>query len=89
MWVWVAGLALSIALPPTLYWREILQWLAGRFLNMKPQSDDPGYEVLTWWDEPEDVFDEIKASLSLRKRFPRAIRDKRTGEVHEVPHPRK
>ena len=50
---------------------------------------DLGYEVLTWWDEPDNVFDEIKAAASLRKRFPRAIRDKRTGEVHEVPHPRR
>ena len=87
LWVWVAGLALSVSLPPMLYWREILQWLAGRFLNIKPQSDDPGYEVLVWWGETGSVLDDAFYAMFHRKRFPKTIRDKRTGLVQEVSHP--
>ena len=70
-----------------LYWREILQWLAGRFLNIKPQSDDPGYEVLVWWGETGNVWNDAFYAITNRKRFPKTIRDKRTGLVQEVSHP--
>jgi len=62
-------------------------------LSTPPQGtnhEDLGYEILTWWDEPDNVVDQLRAATSLRtKRFPRAIRDKRTGEVHSVPHPKR
>ncbi len=81
------GLALSIALPPVLYWREILQWLAKRFLNIKSPSPDPGYEVLVWWGETGDVLEYVFYAMTHRKRFPKTIRDKRTRLVQEVSHP--
>ena len=83
----LVGLALSIALPSMLYWRENLQRLAGRFLNTKPQSDDPGYEVLVWWGETGNVFDDAFYAVAHWKRFPKTIPDKRTGPVQEVAHP--
>ena len=87
LWVWVAGLAFSIALPPVLYWREILQYLAGRFLNITPQSDDPGYDVIVWWGETGNPLEDAMYRIFNRKRFPKTIRDKRTGLVQEVAHP--
>ena len=97
LWAWVTGLLVSIALPPVLYWREILQWLAIRFLpdyrearaeieRLKKLSHDPGYEVITWWNESESLFD-FNHMLRLRKRFPRQVYSRKTGKVYEIAYP--
>ena len=47
---------------------------------------DPGYTVLSWWDPPITIFDNI---FGRYHNYPRVIFVKKTGEIKEFPDLRK
>ncbi len=88
------GLVLGVLMFGRRY-KERIARMEGELAVLRKQSEPPtlnvnhedlGYEVITWWGETGDTL--IDAGFpESRKRFPKTIRDKRTGTLHEVPHP--
>ena len=93
-WVWlmVAVTALATAI-------VVWNWPENRKIAIKEKSpqetgppDDPGYEVLSYWGESgnplrDEALWAMGGMLSGKKRYPRMILIKKTGQVKELPYP--
>ena len=57
--------------------------------QLKRLQDDPGYEILTYWDEDGTTFGrELGEALKPHiYRYPRTIFSRKTGTIQEIPFP--
>jgi len=55
----------------------------------RDSDQDLGYEVRTWWGDHEIRALEFLGRLGHDRKFPKTIRDTRTGLIQEVSHPRR
>ncbi len=58
--------------------------------RLQKLEDDPGYEILTYWDEDGSSIGR-EMNMAMRGagvyRYPRTIFSKKTGSIQEIPFP--
>lgn len=91
VWGFIAGsgYALGALVSGRRYRQRIadLESEAARLREPSTAGDDAGLEILTWWEETGLLDDKAMAAKSGRRRFPRTVHSRKTGEVYEIKNP--
>lgn len=66
--------------------RKLLQKWRG---TTSADSDGDEWEVMSWHGETGRWPDEVLEGVFRTKRFPHTLRNKKTGDMKVIPHPRK
>ena len=91
--IWIYSISfttLTMTMVPyqTLY-EKVRDWLKR---DSPRKSEDRNLNILTYWDEPRDIAEEVQGSLSFLSRpyrYPQNVIETSTGTVRTLPHPSK
>ena len=81
--MWFIGFCWGVILTGAVwtFWPDILSLLGIE------RGNEKGYEVLTYWNEPDDSLQATIARIGGKKYFPKTIFEKRTGKIREISYP--